>query len=225
MIVINGDYMKFKKIFFILFLMLLIINCECVYAESFCKYSNDNRIVKIVFKDGQKYVYNNDNNVLAYFEHFQITAPIECPSKIYVVGFQDMHIYDSLEKVNAGIGALNHEELSLFNYNVSCGNGNGMIKGIPGKIPELTSFVFTLIQVAVPVILVIMGSIDLFKGITAQKEDEIKKGRQMFIKRLAVAAIIYFVVIIVKFLISIVADTNVSNMVDCIDCFVSNDCS
>ena len=102
----------------------------------------------------------------------------------------------------------------------SCGN----ITGIPRKIPELTSFAVSVIQIAVPVILVIMGSIDLFKGITAGKDDEIKKGQQMFIKRLVVAAIIFLIVVIVKFLMSVVADTNISGMIDCIDCFVSNDC-
>jgi len=104
---------------------------------------------------------------------------------------------------------------------VSCGN----VTDIPRKIPELTSMAITLIQIAVPVILVIMGSIDLFKGITAQKEDEIKKGQQMFIKRLVVGSLIFFVVVIAKLLISVVADTSSTNIIECIDCFLSNSCS
>lgn len=101
---------------------------------------------------------------------------------------------------------------------VGCGN----VEGIPEKIPELTSFVIDVIQIAVPIVLIIMGSLDLFKGITAQKEDDIKKGQKIFIKRLIYAAIIFFVIIIVKFLISIVADaTDSSNMSDCIDCFLN----
>ena len=103
---------------------------------------------------------------------------------------------------------------------VSCGN----VTGIPAKIPELVSFAITLIQIAVPVILVVMGSIDLFKGISAQKDDEIKKGQQMFIKRLLIAALIFFVIVIAKFLISIVADNSSTNIIDCVDCFMSNDC-
>ena len=100
---------------------------------------------------------------------------------------------------------------------VSCGN----VTGIPEKIPELTSFAVTLIQIAVPVILVVMGSLDLFKGITAQKEDEIKKGQQVFIKRLIVAAMIFFVIVIGKFLISVVANSNSADIISCIDCFLS----
>lgn len=99
---------------------------------------------------------------------------------------------------------------------VSCGN----VTNIPRKIPELTTFAMTLIQIAVPVILVIMGSLDLFKGVTAGKEDEIKKGQQMFIKRLVIGALIFFVIVIVKFLISVVAESSSTNIVDCIDCFL-----
>lgn len=101
---------------------------------------------------------------------------------------------------------------------VSCGN----VTGIPEKIPELTSFAVTVIQIAIPIVLVVLGSLDLFKGVSAQKEDEIKKGQQMFIKRLIYAAVIFFVVVIVKFLISVVVDSTTSNNIaECIDCFLS----
>lgn len=100
---------------------------------------------------------------------------------------------------------------------VSCGN----VTGIPRKIPELTSDAITIIEVAVPIILIIFGSIDLLKGVAAQKEDEIKKGKNMLVKRLITAAIIFFVVVVVKLLVSIVSDaTNSNNMIECIDCFI-----
>ena len=104
---------------------------------------------------------------------------------------------------------------------IKCGN----IASIPKKIPELTSYIIKIIYIAVPVILVLMGTIDLFKGVTSQKDDEIKKGQQMFIKRLIIGAIIFFVVMISKFFISIVADSdNSNNISDCIDCFIDGDC-
>lgn len=104
---------------------------------------------------------------------------------------------------------------------VSCGN----VTDIPRKIPELTSMAITLVQIAVPVILVVMGSMDLFKGITGQKEDEITKGQQVFIKRLIVGALIFFVIVVAKLLISIVADTSSTDIIECIDCFLSNSCN
>ncbi len=103
---------------------------------------------------------------------------------------------------------------------VSCGN----ITDIPRKIPELTSYAMTLIQIAVPIIFVIVGSLDLFKGVTSQKEDEIKKGQQAFVKRLILAILIFFVVVIVKLAISAVAEGSSQDIVECMDCFLSNNC-
>lgn len=101
---------------------------------------------------------------------------------------------------------------------VSCGN----ITGIPRKIPELTNDIITIVQVAVPIILVILGSIDLLKGVVAQKEDEIKKGKSILIKRIITAAIIFFIVVAVKLIVSVAADaTSSNNIVECIDCFIS----
>ena len=52
------------------------------------------------------------------------------------------------------------------------------------QVPHIIKYVLLIIQILVPIFLVIFGSIDLFKGVYAQKEDEIKKGQQIFIKRL-----------------------------------------
>lgn len=103
---------------------------------------------------------------------------------------------------------------------VSCGN----ISGIPRKIPQLTSYIITVMQVAATVILVILGTIDLFKGISSSKEEEIKKGQQVFVKRLITGALIFFVVLVVKLLVGAVADASSSNIVSCMDCFISDDC-
>ena len=96
---------------------------------------------------------------------------------------------------------------------------------IPAKIPQLTSFGITVLQVVTAVVLVIMGTIDLFKGIAAQKEDEIKKGQQSFVKRLITAALVFFVILIVKLLVGVIANSTTSNnIMSCMDCFLSNGC-
>ena len=99
----------------------------------------------------------------------------------------------------------------------------GTITGIPKILPQSISIIYTIILIAVPVLLVILGTIDLFKGITAQKEDEIKKAQGMFVKRLVSALLVFFVMIIVKFAISLVSN-DTQNIINCLDCFISNDC-
>lgn len=98
------------------------------------------------------------------------------------------------------------------------------IKGaiIDSRIPETTSTIITVIRIAVPVLLVIFGMLDLFKGLTAGKEDEIKKGQQTFIKRLIAGALIFFVVIIVQFIVSFAAGSNDGKTImDCANCFIN----
>jgi len=104
---------------------------------------------------------------------------------------------------------------------VACGE----LSNIPTLIPKVVSIAYMVIQIAVPVVLVIMGSLDLFKGITAQKEDEIKKGQQMFVKRLISAALVFFVFAIIKLLISFVADSSTNPILECAECFLENDCN
>lgn len=103
---------------------------------------------------------------------------------------------------------------------VSCGN----IMDIPSKLPKLTSEVFLLLEIAIPVLLVIMGTLDLFKSITSNKEDEMAKGRKMFFKRLITAAIVFFIIAITKLIISFLDSDNSTTLIDCMDCFISNDC-
>ena len=65
------------------------------------------------------------------------------------------------------------------------------------QVPHIIKYVLLIIQILVPIFLVIFGSIDLFKGVYAQKEDEIKKGQQIFIKRLIAGVLVFFVIAIV----------------------------
>lgn len=114
--------------------------------------------------------------------------------------------------------------LMLYAPSVMAVNITGCEANLPGvvidaKIPNTVHTIIVVIKIAVPVILVIMGMLDLFKGITAGKEDEMKKGQQIFIKRLISAAIIFFVISIVQLLISFVAGDE--GIMTCANCFIN----
>lgn len=108
---------------------------------------------------------------------------------------------------------------------VSC--GTGMIKNIPAVLPKMTSGIYNVLMVAVPVILVIFGVIDLVKGISSQKEDEIKKGREAFMKRTIIGVITFLIVMLTKVFINILASSNFDRIriIGCIDCVISNKCT
>lgn len=113
----------------------------------------------------------------------------------------------------------------LYVPSVFAANITGCETVLPGvnidvKIANAVHTIIVAIKVVVPILLVIFGMLDLFKGLTAQKEDEIKKGQNIFIKRLIAAAVIFFVVSIVQLLISFVASDE-PGIMTCANCFLS----
>lgn len=96
---------------------------------------------------------------------------------------------------------------------------------IDAQIPNTVHLVITILKIAIPVLLVVLGMIDLLKGITSAKEDEIKKGQQTFIKRLVAAVIVFFVVTIVQLVISFATGSNEEKTIlNCADCFINGNC-
>lgn len=91
------------------------------------------------------------------------------------------------------------------------------------QIPQLVHIVILIIKIAIPIILIILGMLDLLKGVTASKEDEIKKAQNMFFKRLIAAILVFFVVTIVQLLISYL-DTNNEGIMSCANCFINGKC-
>ena len=79
---------------------------------------------------------------------------------------------------------------------------------IPDTIVNLVSTIYTLIKVAVPLLLILFGMIDLGKAVISQKEDDIKKQQNVFVKRLIAAALVFFVFAIVQLLVNLVDDGN-----------------
>lgn len=90
-----------------------------------------------------------------------------------------------------------------------------------GSIQSIVSTIILAIQIAIPVLLIIFGMFDLGKAVVASKEDEIKKGQQLFIKRLISAVLVFFVIFIVKVLINLVASGSSNEIWDCADRFIT----
>lgn len=100
---------------------------------------------------------------------------------------------------------------------VTCGS----IKNLPYKVLQLSNTVVNIMQIAVPIILIIMGTIDFVKAVSSQKEDDIKKAQGLFIKRLVMGALVFFIFVIVKLLISAIGGNN-DGIWGCVECFINN---
>ena len=80
-----------------------------------------------------------------------------------------------------------------------------------------------LIQIGIPIILIVLGMLDLGKAVVASKEDEIKNAQKLLIKRIIYAVAIFFVVFIVTVVFNLVAgntdDTkDADSWLDCWNC-------
>ena len=78
--------------------------------------------------------------------------------------------------------------------------------------------VIPLIQIGIPIILILLGMLDLGKAVMASKEDEIKSAQKLLIKRAIYAVAIFFVVFIVQVVFGLIdnsGDLGQSNWITC----------
>ena len=102
---------------------------------------------------------------------------------------------------------------------VKCGNTT-----IPSPIPQIIRIVVVLLKIAMPLMLIILGSIDIVKAVIASDEKKINESQSRFLKRLIPAALVFLVITIIQFLIGIIADNQneAQTLIKCIDCMVSD---
>lgn len=82
--------------------------------------------------------------------------------------------------------------------------------------------IIPLIQIGIPIILIILGMLDLGKAVMASKEDEIKSAQKLLVKRIIYAVAIFFVVFIVTLIFDLISsDTDgATTWKDCWKCNV-----
>lgn len=69
--------------------------------------------------------------------------------------------------------------------------------------------VFPIIQIGIPIILIVMGSIDLGKAVLSSDEKEIKGATGKLVKRAIAAVAVFFVTTVVSLLMGMFAKTDV----------------
>ena len=75
---------------------------------------------------------------------------------------------------------------------------------IPNEIFNLVATIIRGFKIIVPILLIIWGMLDFAKSIITKKEEDIKKYRSAFIARLISAVLVFLVIVIVQFVVSII---------------------
>ena len=95
---------------------------------------------------------------------------------------------------------------------------------IPDQLVSIIGSVVNLIKIGVPIILIILGMIDMGKAVASQKEEEIKKGQKTLMSRCIAAGIVFFVVAIVQLLLNIISSDD-KDIWNCVCQLLGNDAS
>ena len=68
-------------------------------------------------------------------------------------------------------------------------------------------FIFTLIQWAIPCVLIVLGTIDMFKAMTSGDEKATKEAQKKFIRRLIYAVVAFLIPFIISLVFTFVGNT------------------
>lgn len=95
----------------------------------------------------------------------------------------------------------------------------------PYMLAQFTSTCVTVVKIVVPILLIILGMIDMLKATSSQKEDEMKKAQQIFVKRLIAALLVFFIVAIVQFTFGILTRAGFGDATQCLNSFINGNVS
>ena len=76
---------------------------------------------------------------------------------------------------------------------------------MPSALTDLTSALYSLLKIAAPTLLLIIGGFDMIKAMTAQDDKSIKKAEQKLVQKFIAAAAVFLVFTVVEFLVSLIS--------------------
>lgn len=93
---------------------------------------------------------------------------------------------------------------------------------LPARLPHFTSQIYDIVKVMVPVVIIILGMFDFLKVVMANKEENAKKEKDKFIRRLIAGVIVFFVMVAVEFVFNHIDVDEKNGMISCMKCILSN---
>lgn len=85
------------------------------------------------------------------------------------------------------------------------------------SILKIVGIVIWGIKVVVPIILIIIGMLDLAKAVTEKSEDKIKEAQQKLIKRAIAAVLVFLVVTFVSLLMRVIGGHDYQKCMTCVN--------
>ena len=91
---------------------------------------------------------------------------------------------------------------------------------IDSRLLDKFKLVMTWVKIAVPIIIIVLGSVDFSKAVLFQEKDELQVAFKTFIKRCIIGLAIYLVPTIIEVLVDLFNDSSDLKLVDCLKIFI-----
>ena len=152
-----------------------------------------------------------------------------------VTSLQEIHVFNVGENISCGIASgLSYQysgcpTFKLTNNNSNGNSGAGDISENNGGASDTTfdtstfctgpvqgvfttlGWVFFILKILIPIILIIFGSIDFAKAVLSSKDDEIKKSAKTLVMRAIAGVIIFFVPTLLNFIVELLGEDDLYN--------------
>ena len=87
-------------------------------------------------------------------------------------------------------------------------NSGDACKGLTPLVRLIKKGVFPIVQIGIPIVLIVLGTIDLGKAVISSDEKEVKAAQSRLIKRCIYAVVIFFIVTLVSIIMNLVSTGN-----------------
>ena len=91
---------------------------------------------------------------------------------------------------------------------------SGVCNGLLWVVRLIRQGLFPILQWGIPIILIVLGTIDLGKAVISSDEKQVKEAQGKLVKRLIYAVLVFFIVFIVNFVFSMVAQFTEGDVTD-----------
>ncbi|MCI8346654.1 MAG: hypothetical protein HFJ12_01730 [Bacilli bacterium] len=96
-------------------------------------------------------------------------------------------------------------------FQIGAGVKKDNCQGLSSIVRLIKKGLFPIIQLGVPILLIIMGTVDLGKAVISSDEKEVKGAQSRLIKRCIYAVLIFFMVTLVSIVMGLVATSQDEN--------------
>lgn len=94
------------------------------------------------------------------------------------------------------------------------GANSDSCKGLESIVRLVKKGVFPIVQIVIPIILIVMGTVDLGKAVISSDDKEVKGAQGRLIKRCVYAVLIFFITTLVTVIMNLVGTANDKNVTD-----------